>query len=112
MNVPFVDLKAGYLEIQDEINAAIRDVLENSQFIRGPRLETFEREFADFVGAEYCVGVSNGTEAYKPPVKSTTWLLWAGPFLLLLLAFMTLVATVRRQAKLPDAESSDEDITP
>ncbi len=49
---------------------------------------------------------------YKPPVKSTTWLLWVGPFLLLLIAFMTLVAAVRRQSQLPDAESPDEDITP
>jgi len=48
---------------------------------------------------------------YKPPVKSTTWLLWIGPFLLLLIAFLTLIAAVRRQAQLPDAESPDEDKT-
>lgn len=65
MNVPFVDLKADYLEIRDEVDAAIRDVIENSQFIRGPRLEAFEREFARFVGTEHCVGVSSGLEALK-----------------------------------------------
>ena len=49
---------------------------------------------------------------YKPPVKSTTWLLWIGPFLLLSIAFFALFSAIRRQAQLPDADSPDEDTTP
>jgi len=61
--VPFVDLKAQYFDLRDEMNAAVLEVLETACFIGGPILERFEQAFADFVGAKYCVGVANGTDA-------------------------------------------------
>jgi dTDP-4-amino-4,6-dideoxygalactose transaminase len=61
--VPFVDLKAQYSYLRDEVNAAILDVLETACFIGGPILERFEQAFAAYVGAKYCVGVANGTDA-------------------------------------------------
>src|SRR5580698_6747841 len=45
------------------MNAAVLKVLETSHFVGGPVLEKFEREFSAFVGAKYCVGVANGTDA-------------------------------------------------
>ena len=42
---------------------------------------------------------------YRPPVQTNTWLLWGGPFLLLLLGLTVVVAVVRRRAKM-DAGSS------
>ena len=45
------------------MNAAVLNVLEAARFIGGPALEKFEHEFAGFVGAKYCVGVANGTDA-------------------------------------------------
>jgi len=63
VKVPFVDLKAQYFSIKDEINSAIKEVLESAQFIKGPQVERFEKEFAEYVGAKYCVGVGNGTDA-------------------------------------------------
>ncbi len=61
--VPFVDLKAQYSGLRDEMNAAVLNVLETAYFVGGPVLEHFEQEFAAFVGAKYCVGVANGTDA-------------------------------------------------
>ncbi|WDT93711.1 DegT/DnrJ/EryC1/StrS family aminotransferase [Thermoleophilum album] len=43
--------------------AAIDRVVASGRFILGPEVESFEREFADYVGARHCVGVANGTEA-------------------------------------------------
>lgn len=63
MSVPLVDLKAQYLAIRGEIDPAIAQVLESAHFVGGPVLEQFEREFAEFCGAEFAVGVANGTDA-------------------------------------------------
>ena len=61
--VPFVDLKSQYSSLREEINDAVQNVLETAYFVGGPVLEKFEHEFAAFVGATYCVGVANGTDA-------------------------------------------------
>jgi cytochrome c-type biogenesis protein CcmH len=46
---------------------------------------------------------------YKPPVQRSTWLLWTGPFMLLLIALVTVVAVVRRRA---DMDAASEDAPP
>jgi dTDP-4-amino-4,6-dideoxygalactose transaminase len=63
VGVPFVDLKAQYRSIKDEIHAAIGEVLENTAFVLGPAVEKFERDFASYLGTEHVVGVNNGTAA-------------------------------------------------
>ncbi len=63
MRVPFVDLKAQYLSIKDEIDAAMQEVVENTAFVGGKTVTGFERAFAEFSGAKYCVGTSSGTSA-------------------------------------------------
>ena len=63
MKVPFLDLKAQYNVIREEVNAAIQEVLENSAFAGGPFVAKFEEQFASFCGAKYAVGVGNGTDA-------------------------------------------------
>jgi dTDP-3-amino-3,4,6-trideoxy-alpha-D-glucose transaminase len=63
MDVPFLELKSQYAAIKDEIDAAIARVLERAWFILGAELEAFEAEFAAACGANYCIGVGNGTEA-------------------------------------------------
>jgi len=59
------DPKASYLAAKDEIDAAIRRVLESGTYILGPELAAFEREFADWLGAAGVVGVANGTDAIE-----------------------------------------------
>jgi dTDP-3-amino-3,4,6-trideoxy-alpha-D-glucose transaminase len=64
-SVSFVDLKAQYVAIGDPINKAIKEVVESACFVGGPALERFEQEFATFTGAQYAVGVGNGTDAIQ-----------------------------------------------
>jgi dTDP-4-amino-4,6-dideoxygalactose transaminase len=63
MMVPFVDLKTQYNSIREEIQEAFNNVVENSAFIGGKFLEKFESEFSQFCGAQFCIGVGNGTDA-------------------------------------------------
>ena len=46
--IPFVDLKAQYASIKDEVNAAIQGVLDSCQFTLGPEVAKFEEEFAAY----------------------------------------------------------------
>ncbi len=63
MKVNFLDLKAQYLSIKDEIDEAIQNVLINTAFTAGPFVKSFEENFAKRHVAKYCVGVSSGTAA-------------------------------------------------
>ena len=63
MNVPFLDLKAAYSELQPEIDAAIKRVLDSGWYILGEEVDSFEREYATFCDAKHCVGVANGLDA-------------------------------------------------
>ena len=63
MNVSFIDLKAQYQTIKSEIDEAINRVLLNTSFILGPEVENFEKQFAEYCGAKFCVGVNSGTAA-------------------------------------------------
>jgi dTDP-4-amino-4,6-dideoxygalactose transaminase len=62
--IPQTDPKAGYLAAREEIDAAVRRVLESGWYILGKEVEAFEAEFAAFVGhGMHAVGVANGTDA-------------------------------------------------
>jgi len=63
MQIPFLDLKAHHQSIRSELDSAIRDVIDSGAFAGGPFVEQFERDFAQFCGAPYAVGVGNGTDA-------------------------------------------------
>ena len=63
MNVPFLDLKAQYRELHEQLDAAYRRVVESGRFILGSEVETFESEFAAYCEAKHCVGVGNGLDA-------------------------------------------------
>lgn len=63
MKIPFVDLKAQYNSIKQEIDKAILGVIQDSAFIGGKYLKSFEKSFADYVGVKDCIGVGNGTDA-------------------------------------------------
>jgi dTDP-4-amino-4,6-dideoxygalactose transaminase len=61
--VPYLDLKAQYESIKDELRAAIDEIFETNAYVLGPAVERFERDFAEFCGNEHCVAVNNGTAA-------------------------------------------------
>lgn len=63
MTVPFLDLKAGYLGLKDELDAAYTRVMNSGWYVLGDEVEAFEAEFATYCGTAHCVGVANGLDA-------------------------------------------------
>lgn len=63
--VPFLDLVSVHREIEEELVAASRSAIRSAQFVGGTEVESFEREFADYCGTRYCVGVASGTDAVR-----------------------------------------------
>jgi len=63
MKVPLLDLKPQYLSLKKELDEAILRVAESQYFILGPEVEKMEKEFCDYLGCKYAIGVSSGTDA-------------------------------------------------
>ena len=61
--IPYADLRAQYRGIKPEIDDAVLRVLDSSQFILGPEVAAFEREFANYCSADDAVAVNTGTSA-------------------------------------------------
>jgi dTDP-4-amino-4,6-dideoxygalactose transaminase len=70
MDIPFLDLTTQYHSIKEEIDEAIFDIIENSAFIGGKKLKEFEKNFAEYIGTKYCIGVGNGTDALIIALKA------------------------------------------
>ena len=62
-SVPLLDLKAQYKNIKDEIEPAVKEVMESQYFIGGPVLKKFETNVADYCQSKFALGVSSGTDA-------------------------------------------------
>jgi dTDP-4-amino-4,6-dideoxygalactose transaminase len=63
--IPFVDLQAQYRSIRSEIDEAVGRVLSNASFVLGREVAAFEEAFGSYIGARFCIGVSNGTAAIQ-----------------------------------------------
>jgi len=63
MRIRFVDLKAQYRSIENEVKEGIDYVIQNTDFILGKSVQEFESEFAEFLGIKHAIGVGNGTDA-------------------------------------------------
>jgi len=61
--VPFLDLRAAYEELKEEIDEAVARVLGSGYYLLGKEVEALEEEFAEHLNVEYCVGVGNGLDA-------------------------------------------------
>jgi len=70
MNIPFIDLKAQFGELEQEIRARIDRVLEHGQFIMGPEISELESELTRFVGVEHVVSCASGTDALLMPLMA------------------------------------------
>jgi len=70
LDVPFVDLKAQYRSIKDEVLDTVSRVFDSGHFVGGEYVEKFEEEFARFTGAKYAVGMSSGTSALELAFKA------------------------------------------
>lgn len=67
--IRFVNLDAVYDDLQDEINAAIHNVISRAGFILGNEVQEFEQEFAAYCGAKHCIGVGTGLDALVLTLK-------------------------------------------
>ncbi len=69
-SVPFVDLAAQHAEVTAEVAVGWQEILDRTGFIGGPKVATFESEYADFIGTAHCVGVGNGTDAIEIALRA------------------------------------------
>lgn len=65
MRVPFLDLKAQYASIREEVQNAMNQILDSAHYVGGEAVERFEQEFAAYVGARHAVAVGSGTAALE-----------------------------------------------
>ncbi|RDC64120.1 DegT/DnrJ/EryC1/StrS family aminotransferase [Adhaeribacter pallidiroseus] len=61
--ISFLDLKAINNEFKADLKAAYEEVIEAGWYILGKQNESFEKEFAEYCGTSYCLGVANGLDA-------------------------------------------------
>lgn len=87
--VPFVDLNRQHGPLKAEFTAAFHKTLEPNNFILGPRLEEFEKAFAEWVGAKHAVGVATGTDALHLALRA----IGVGPGDEVIVPAMTFAAT-------------------
>jgi dTDP-4-amino-4,6-dideoxygalactose transaminase len=89
MRVPFVDLKAQYASIRDEVLPAIEQVLDSSAFVLGKAVGDFEKAFAESHGVRYFSCVSSGTAGNHLAL----WTLGVGPGDEIIVPVHTFIAT-------------------
>ncbi|MBL8132623.1 MAG: DegT/DnrJ/EryC1/StrS family aminotransferase [Anaerolineae bacterium] len=89
-NVPFVDLKAQYSALAEEVNAAIARVMQRGDFILGEDVRLFEQEFARWCGVSQAIGVDSGTSALELVLRAYD----IGPGDEVITAANTFIATV------------------
>ncbi|MEE8110069.1 MAG: DegT/DnrJ/EryC1/StrS family aminotransferase [bacterium] len=67
--IPLCDVRAQFERIRDELDEAVRSVMESGRYIGGPAVEGFENDFARFCGSPHCVGVASGTAALTQALR-------------------------------------------
>lgn len=63
MHVPFNDLRLHHERLEPVLTETIARIIRDSEFIRGPEVDAFEREFAHLMGINHCISCANGTDA-------------------------------------------------
>lgn len=63
MGIPLIDLKSQYLDLKDELDAAIGDVMGSAAFIGGPKVAELEEAIAAYCHTKYAVACASGTDA-------------------------------------------------
>lgn len=88
--IPFVDLRAQYLSIKKEIDAAVLQVLDNAQFVLGKEVAEFEKTFANYCQTSHAIALNSGTSALHLALLAAN----VGPGDEVITVAMTFVATV------------------
>ncbi len=69
MNIPLVDLARSHRKKENEIHAAIKNLIETSAFIQGTEVALFEEAFAKYCGKRFGIGVASGTDALELAIQ-------------------------------------------
>jgi aminotransferase EvaB len=64
------DLSRGFNSHREELQTALVRVAQSGWYVQGPEHEAFQREFADYVGVDHCVGVASGTDALELAIRA------------------------------------------
>ncbi len=121
--VPFVDLAAQHAPIREQLDEALRSVLDSGRFVLGPQLTAFEEEFAAYCGAEHCVGVGSGTDALilalracdigpGDEVITPSLTFFAGPFAIAAVGAVPVFVDVEEATGTLDVDLARDAITP
>ena len=70
MNIPLLNLKRQYKDIEEEVNASVLECFKNAQYIMGENVKQFEKEIAEKIGVKHAITVGNGTDALIIALKS------------------------------------------
>lgn len=70
MKIPILDLKRQYAGIKQEIDSAIKRVVDNQDFVLGEEARELEKEASSYCGAKFGVGVASGTDALILALKA------------------------------------------
>lgn len=65
MAIPMLDLKGQYRKIKVEIDSAIQQVLNSTNFINGKEVAEFEKNLANYLNSKYVIACANGTDALQ-----------------------------------------------
>lgn len=63
MHIPYLSLQKVTAQHQDEIEVAVKQVIESGWYLHGEAIRRFENEYARYIGTRYCVSCSNGLDA-------------------------------------------------
>ena len=66
----FIDLKAQQSRIREKIDRRIQSVLDHGKYIMGPEVYELEEKLSEYVGMEYCISCSSGTDALLIPLMA------------------------------------------
>jgi dTDP-4-amino-4,6-dideoxygalactose transaminase len=69
-NISMVDLKSQYTRLKSDIDNAIAEVINQTNFIKGSALKNFEQELAQYLNVKHVIGVGNGTDALQIALMS------------------------------------------
>lgn len=68
--IKFNDLNQAFLPYQEELKKIACDVIDSGWYVLGPNVKNFESEFARYIGAQFCYGVGNGTDALEIALRA------------------------------------------